>query len=129
MYKFLFYKLYRFAKVQEQTVPPNFGFVALVTMFEILHFAILFGFIDEFFGYKFSFVSSLEKYAGVIYLILGLGINYLIFIKTKWIYRINEEYQKQNRILWKDNLLFFLYIFLLAGFFVFLTWYHQKYNI
>jgi|GEM_PF-2237412 len=129
MYKFLFYKLYRMAVNQQETVPPNFGFVALATMFEILHFAILFGFIDEFFGYKFSFVSSLEKYVGIIYLILGLVLNYLIFIKTKWIYRINEYYQKQNRILWKDNLLFFLYIILLAGFFVFLTWYHQNYNV
>lgn len=41
MYKFLFYKLYRFAKAQEQTVPPNFGFVALASMFELLHFAII----------------------------------------------------------------------------------------
>src|SRR5690606_6926007 len=99
MYKFLFYKLYRMAVNQQETVPPNFGFVALATMFEILHFAILFGFIDEFFGYKFSFVSSLEKYVGIIYLILGLVLNYLIFIKTKWNYRINEFYEKQSRVL------------------------------
>src|SRR5690554_1909900 len=129
MYKFLFYRMYRMALNQQETVPPNFGFVGFATMFEILHFAILFGFIDEFFGYKFSFVSSLEKYAGIIYLILGLVLNYLIFIRTKWIYRINEYYQKQNRVVWKDNLLFFLYIVLLAGFFVFLTWYHQNYNV
>src|SRR5690606_2167763 len=129
MYKFLFYKLYRMAVNPQETVPPNVGFFALATKFEILHFGILFGFSDDYFWYKFSFVSSLEKYVGIIYLILGLVLNYLICIKTKWNYRINEYYQKQNRILWKDNLLFFLYIILLAGFFVFLTWYHQNYNV
>ena len=129
MYKFLFYKLYRFAKAQEETVPPNFGFVILASMFELLHFAILFGVIDEFFGYKFLFISSVAKFAGIIYLILGLGLNYLIFIRTKWIYKINGYYQKQNRTVWKDNLLFFLYIFFLGMCIAFITWYHQQYNV
>jgi len=129
MYKFLFYKLYRFAKAEEKTVDLTIGFLVFATIFEMFHFAILFGFIDEFFGYKFLFVDSVKQYAGFIYLILGFVLNYLIFIRTKWIYRINEYYQKRNRVVWKDNLLFFLYIVILAGFIVFITWYHQNYNV
>lgn len=107
MYKFLFYKLYRFAQAQEQTVPPNFGFVALATIFELLHFAIIAVFF-KIVGLEINLISK-EVFIALIF-IFGFSINYFLFIKSKLIYRINAEYQKQNRTVWKDNLLFFTYI-------------------
>ncbi len=107
MYKFLFYKLYLFAKTQEQTVPVNFGFVALASMFELLHFAIIAVFF-KIVGLEINLISK-EVFVALIF-IFGFSINYFLFIKSKLIYRINEEYQKQNRTIWKDNVLFFSYI-------------------
>jgi|SRR5690606_19968963 len=128
MYKFLFYKLYRFAKAQEDTVPPNFGFVTLASMFEMIHFGIIAAPFDIIFGFNFTDYIGEEVFVALIF-IIGFPLNYLIFIKSKLIYRINEEYQKQNRTVWKDNLLFFLYIIFLGMCMVLITWYHQEYNV
>ncbi len=127
MYKFLFYKLYRFAKAQEETVPPNFGFVALASMFELLHFTIIAVFF-KIIGFDMTTLISKEIFVALIF-ILGFSINYFLFIKSKLIYRLNEEHQKQNRIVWKDNLLFFLYILLLFAIIFFEVWIYQKHNV
>ncbi len=100
MYKFLFHKLYRFAKAQEETVPPNFGFVALASMFELLHFAIIASVYEIAFGFNYATFISEEVFVAMIF-IFGFSINYFVFIKSKLIYIINEEYQKQNRTVWK----------------------------
>lgn len=126
MYKFLFYKLYRFAKAQEQTVPPNFGFVALATIFELLHFAIIAVFF-KIVGLEINLISK-EVFVALIF-IFGFSINYFLFIKSKLIYRINEEYQKQNRTVWKDNVLFFSYIIFIYLVMLLEVWVYQKYNV
>ncbi|PJR04320.1 hypothetical protein [Avrilella dinanensis] len=126
MYKFLFYKLYRFAKAQEQTVPPNFGFVALATIFELLHFAIIAVFF-KIVGLEINLISK-EVFVALIF-IFGFSINYFLFIKSKLIYRINEEYQKQNRTVWKDNVLFFSYIIFIYLVMLLEVWVYQNYNV
>ncbi len=126
MYKFLFYKLYRFAKAQEQTVPPNFGFVALATIFELLHFAIIAVFF-KIIRLEINLISK-EAFTALIF-ILGFSINYFLFIKSKLIYRINEEYQKQNRTVWRDNVLFFSYIIFIYLVILLEVWGYQKYNV
>lgn len=40
MYKFLFYKLYRFAISNEKSGSTHWSFISLATMFEILHLLI-----------------------------------------------------------------------------------------
>ena len=123
MYKFLFYKLYRFAKAQEQTVPPNFGFVALATIFELLHFAIIAVFF-KIVGLEINLISK-EVFVALIF-IFGFSINYFLFIKSKLIYRINEEYQKQNRTVWKDNFLFISYILFIFLVMFLEVWIYQR---
>jgi len=122
----LFYKLYRFAKAQEQTVPPNFGFVALATIFELLHFAIIAVFF-KIVGLEINLISK-EVFVALIF-IFGFSINYFLFIKSKLIYRINEEYQKQNRTVWKDNVLFFSYIIFIYLVMLLEVWIYQNYNV
>lgn len=121
----MFYKLYRFAKAQEQTVPPNFGFVGLASMFEILHFAIIAVFFKIIIGFDFTTLISKEAFVVLIF-IFGFSINYFLFIRSKLIYRINEEYQKQNRILWKDNFLFVSYILFIFLVMFLEVWIYQK---
>lgn len=126
MYKFLFYKLYRFAKAQEETVPPNFGFVALATIFELLHFAIIV-MLFKILRLEINLTNK-ETFASLIF-IFGFSINYFLFIKSNLIYQINQEYQKQNRSVWRDNVLFFSYIIFIYLVIVLEVWVYQKYNI
>ena len=126
MYKFLFYKLYRFAKAQEETVPPNFGFVALATIFELLHFAIIV-MLFKILRLEINLTNK-ETFASLIF-IFGFSINYFLFIKSNLIYQINQEYQKQNRSVWRDNVLFFSYIIFIYLVIVLEIWVYQKYNI
>lgn len=128
MYKFLFYKLYRFSKAQEETVDAEFGFVALAIFFELLHFPIIASIYEIIFGFNYTDFISKEVYIALIF-IFGFSINYFVFIKSNLIYRIDQEYQKQNRSVWKDNLLFFLYIIFLGMCIVLITWYHQEYKV
>lgn len=126
MYKFLFYKLYRFAKAQEETVPPNFGFVALATIFELLHFAIIV-MLFKILRLEINLTNK-ETFASLIF-IFGFSINYFLFIKSNLIYQINQEYQKQNRSVWRDNVLFFSYIIFIYLVIMLEVWVYQKYNI
>ena len=126
MYKFLFYKLYRFAKAQEQTVPPNFGFVALASMFELLHFTIILVFF-KIIDFEINLIS--KEVFTILTFILGFSINYFLFIKSNLIYQINQEYQKQNRSVWRDNVLFFSYIIFIYLVIMLEVWVYQKYNI
>ena len=126
MYKFLFYKLYRFAKAQEQTVPPNFGFVALASMFELLHFTIILVFF-KIIGFEINLIS--KEVFTILTFILGFSINYFLFIKSNLIYHINQEYQKQNRSVWRDNVLFFSYIIFIYLVIMLEVWVYQKYNL
>ena len=126
MYKFLFYKLYRFAKAQEQTVPPNFGFVALATIFELLHFAIIV-MLFKILRLEINLTNK-ETFVTLIF-IFGFSINYFLFIKSNLIYQINQEYQKQNRSVWRDNVLFFSYIIFIYLVIMLEVWVYQKYNV
>ena len=123
-YSFLFYKLYRFAKAQEETVNPVFGFLSLVSIFEILHFAIIavsfkiFG-ININLGGKNIFV--------VLFILFGYSINYFIFIKSKLIYRLNDYFNLKKYSVWKGKLLFFFYILILFLIMIFQAMYYQKY--
>ena len=124
-YKILIYKLYRIAIAQEKTVNSTIGFLGFISIFELFHFSIL-DIIFDYFGFKYELVDSLVQYSGWIFVIVGFSLNYFIFIKTKLIYRINDYYQGQKRVVWRDNLLFFVYIVLLFLIMLLQTWWYQK---
>jgi hypothetical protein len=124
--KFLLYKLYRYAKAQEDTVDANFGFLGIVSVFEILHLLIIFCFIEDVIGYKLQVTGFALKYSGWIFVAVGFSFNYFIFIKTGLISRINEHYQKKNYSVWKGNVLFFLYIVFLFILLFIQTWYYKS---
>lgn len=108
-YKFLFYKLYRFAISNEKSVSINWGFISLATIFEILHL-LIFGLLLKY--YKMELNLS-TKFTPVLFLFLGTLFNYLFFIRNKRIEKINLYFQEQKRIVWKDNLMFVGYILML----------------
>lgn len=125
IYSFLFYKLYRFAKFQEQTVSPAIGFLALVSIFELLHLLILLFFIEDVFGYKLKFANEIEKIFGILFVMIGFSLNYFIFIKSKLIYRINDYYSSLDRKIWRENLLFVGYFILISLIIVLQTIYNR----
>ena len=124
IYRFLFYKLYRFSKAEEQTVNLTIGFLINVFVFEILHIMLFFLITNKLFNFKFAIYNL--KIISLLLLISLSTLNYLVLIKSKKIEKINAYYQRQNRLVWKDNLSFFSYIFVLCLFIITLTWYHQK---
>ncbi|PJR04318.1 hypothetical protein [Avrilella dinanensis] len=123
MFKFLFYKLYRMAVNQQDTVPVTFGFIAFATIFELLHFAII-SVLFKIVGIEINLISK-EVFVALLF-IIGFSINYLLFIRTRLIYRINEEYHNQNRILWKDNFLFVSYILFIFLVMFLEVWIYQR---
>ncbi len=125
-YKILIYKLYRIAKAQDQTVNEVIGFIGYTSIFEIFHLIIICSFIEDVLGIKLKLSNFVIDYFGWIFVIVGFSLNYFIFIKTKFIYRINDYYQAQKRIVWRDNLLFFGYIVLLFLIMLLQTWWYQK---
>lgn len=108
-YKFLFYKLYRFAIAEEKSVSLNLNFVILSFCFEMLHL-LIFGLVLKIYGINFNLNVKLIS---VLLLIICTLFNYLYFIKSKRIEKINLYFQEQKRIVWKDNLMFFGYIIML----------------
>ncbi len=105
MYKFLVYKLFHFAKMQEETASVRIVFLAYISLFELFHLIIA-GFTLETLAYEhpenFKFI---HEYFKLIFIVIGFSLNYFIFIRTRLIYRIYDYYQAQKRSNWKDNLL------------------------
>jgi uncharacterized membrane protein len=108
-YKFLFYKLYRFAIAEEKSVSINLNFVVLSFCFEMLHL-LIFGLVLKIYDIYFNLNAKLFS---VLLLIISALFNYYYFIREKKIEKINLYFQEQKRIVWKDNLLFFGYIIML----------------
>jgi len=123
MYKFLFYKLFRFAKAQEETVYVEWGFITLAIIFQSLHIAVILLLMKTFWIQTLSFN---EPTIPVISLIAAVVINYFIFIKSKLIFKLNLEFQRQNRLVWRDNLLFFLYLALIFAAMFVAVWIYNK---
>lgn len=108
---------------QQDTVPITFGFIGFATIFELLHFAII-SVLFKIVGIEINLISK-EVFVALLF-IIGFSINYLLFIRTRLIYRINEEYQKQNRVLWKDNFLFISYILFIFLIMFLEVWIYQR---
>ena len=108
-YKFLFYKLYRFAIAEEKSVSLNLNFISFATIFEILHL-LIFGLVLKIYGIYFNLNAKLFT---VLLLITITLFNYLYFIKNKRINRIHIYFQEKNYSVWKGNLLFFGYVIML----------------
>jgi hypothetical protein len=108
--KFLIYKLFRLAKMQEQTVPLNVSFLVNISLFEIIHLAILIV-LFKIVGY------DLPQYNDTLFAIFAIGVgfifNYYLFIKNGKIYKINEYFQENGCNKLKGNLFFFGYIIFL----------------
>jgi hypothetical protein len=113
MYKFLVYKIYHFAKMQEESASVRVVFLAYISLFELFHLIIA-GFTLETLGYDYSGNSEfVDKYFKLLFIVIGFSLNYFIFLKSKLIYKIFDYYQAQNRSNWKDNLLFLGYLFIM----------------
>lgn len=125
MSMFLFYKLFRFAKSQEETVPAEVGFLLFISIFELFHLVIMVVFF-KILGYELELPSYFVKYFGWIFVVLSLLLNYFVFIKSKLIYEINNFYKSHDRQIWKDNLLFFGYILFLFLLMIIETFYFKK---
>ena len=125
IYSFLFYKMYKFAKAQEESIGTNFGFVGYAAIFELLHFAIIMVFF-KIIGFEVN-IGSKGMFI-FLFVIIGVSLNYFIFIKSKLIYRINDYYQEKNYSVWKGNLLFFGYIIFLFTIMFIQAGYYQKYK-
>lgn len=95
-------------------------------MFELLHFTIILVFF-KIIGFEINLIS--KEVFTILTFILGFSINYFLFIKSNLIYQINQEYQKQNRSVWRDNVLFFSYIIFIYLVIMLEVWVYQKYNV
>ena len=109
IYKFLFYKLYRFAISNEKSVSINWAFISLAAIFEMFHLALLAVPLKYF---KIELNLS-TKFTPILLLVLGTLFNYFYFIRNKRINQIHIYFQDKNYSVWKGNLLFFTYIILL----------------
>jgi hypothetical protein len=121
--KFFIYKIYAFAKTQEETAGVLIPFLGYMSIFEGLHI-LLFKVILQFYVLPLGFFSTRDEipwYSGWIFVLVGFTLNYFLFIKTKWVYQIYDEYAQKGLKLWKSNLLFFLYIIFLFGLMFFLN--------
>ena len=112
-YKFLFYKLFRFATAEQKSVSVNFNFTCLSSIFEILHLLIIILLLKSFYKIPFNLNPNLFS---VIFLIFGTLFNYMYFIRTKRIERIHSIFRQKKYSIWKGNLLFFGYIIMLFVF-------------
>jgi hypothetical protein len=113
--KFFIYKIYAIAKTQEKTSGVLIPFLAYISLFEGIHIGLIIAFLEQFVikGKIFDNSNPIPSYSGWIFVLVGLVLNYFIFIKTKWVYQVYDEYVQKGIKLWKSNLLFFLYIIFL----------------
>jgi hypothetical protein len=95
--------------MQEESTFVGITFLAYISLFELFH-SVLIDFILKIFGYELDPPKFVDEYFKILFVSIGLSLNYFIFIRTKLIYRIYDFYQAQNRTNWKDNLLFLLYM-------------------
>ena len=121
----MFYKLFRFAKNQEETVFVEIGFLVFISIFEFFHLLII-GVFFKAMGYEVEFPDYCIKYFGCFFVLLGMLFNYFVFIKSKLIYKIDDYYESQNRQISNDNLFFFGYILLLFLLMIVETLYFKK---
>jgi len=128
VFEFLIYKLYQFAKAQEDTVNPTLGFLCFVSIFELLHLIILLSFLEDVFGQKLTWANEIMPFVGIIFVVIGISLNYFLFIRTKYVYMVSESYRNKNFKLWKTNLLFFAYILFLFMIILVQTAYHLKHH-
>ena len=116
--KFFVYKIYAIAKAQEKTSGVLIPFLGCMSIFQALNVLALKGLLEDyFFAFNFfSFDKKIPWYSDWIFVLIGFTINYFLFIKTKWVYQVYDEYVKKDIKLWKSNLIFLIYILLLFVF-------------
>lgn len=123
--KLLIYKLYRLALTQKDSASPKVVFLSYLSIFELLHIAIISIFIKII---RFEFKIPENGFFLLGSMIAISYLNYFIFIKSKLIYRINDYYQAKNYSVWKGNLFFFGYVGFLFVIMFIQTWYYQNYK-
>lgn len=108
-YRFLFYKLYRAAKTQEESVYLNVAFIFLTLLFELFHL-LLFAFPLKYFGIN---ININPKLSSILILVIGSLFNYLFFINNNRIEKINAYYQKKELNVTKGDLTIIAYVTIL----------------
>ncbi|MBG6188471.1 magnesium-transporting ATPase (P-type) [Flavobacterium sp. CAN_S2] len=107
---FFVYKIYRIALSQEQSASVRISFLGLMSIFQLLHFLIIAVFFRNL-GYEAYQIN--EKLFVLLFVLIGFGLNYILFIQSKIVYKINTQYRHKFPNNFKYNLLFFGYIILL----------------
>ncbi|WP_372474787.1 hypothetical protein AB4865_05850 [Capnocytophaga sp. ARDL2] len=126
IYKLMIYKIYRIALKQNETVPIVIGFTCFMSIFELIHIVIALGFVEILLNVQININSDSDIIFKILFITLGIGLNYFLFLKNKWIYKLNERYSSQNRNKFRDNLTFGLYLLFLVFCIVFITWINEN---
>lgn len=122
-YKFLFYKMYRASKTQEESVYLNVAFIFFALLFELFHL-LLFAVPLKYFGIN----SNINpKLSSILIVVVGSLFNYLFFINNNRIEKINEYYQKKQLNVAKGDLTLVAYVVILFVILFLESLYYMKY--
>jgi hypothetical protein len=121
----MIYKLYRIALSEQESTYPIMAFLIYVSVFELLHFSILFLFL-KIIGIKVPVLN--ENSFAVSFIVVGLLLNYLFFIKNGYITKINDYYHCESHKKRRGNLLFISYFVFLFVLMILEIWYYQKHK-
>ena len=109
LFKYIIYRLYKIALLQEATLFPIVGFLVYISLFEILHIIILGVFFRLFFNSLFTYQNN-NGMLGLIGILILIGINYLLFIRNNKLKEIDEYFTNNKINALKGNLMFWGYI-------------------
>jgi hypothetical protein len=123
--KYIIYRLYRIALLQEATLFPVIGFLVYISLFEILHLIILGVFSRLFFHNLFTYQNN-NGLIGLIGILILISINYLIFVRNNKLKEINEYYLNNKVNYLKGNLIFWGYILGLFAVMFFESWLYKS---
>ncbi|MFN5629321.1 MAG: hypothetical protein ACK48W_08535 [Bacteroidota bacterium] len=127
LFKYIIYRLYRIALLQEETLFPVIGFLVYLSLLEILHLIIFGVFSRLFFNNLFSYQNN-NGLLGLIGILILVGINYLFLVRNNKLKEINDYFindkNKVNPI--KGNLIFWGYLFVLFTIMFFETWIYKS---
>lgn len=127
LFKYIIYRLYRIALLQEATLFPVIGFLVYLSLLQILHLIIFGVFSRLFFNNLFSYQNNYGL-LGLIGILILIGINYLFLVRNNKLKEINDYFindkNKVNPI--KGNLIFWGYLFVLFTIMFFETWIYKS---
>lgn len=118
--EFLFFKIYRIALIQKETVYVSIGFPLFASIFELFHL-ILIPF--KSFGIN---LNTNPRLFSVIFIVVGFSLNYLMFIKSGKIEKINNYFIQNRKSRLKENIIFTSYCLILILIMIYQTYMFEQ---